>query len=135
MRKFYIGVISLAVLLIIYLLYSRLGTTIPPDIARQDEFMITVIDSNVTDFENQVGTIGEVKVGTVQDARYVTRDKDQQVERIWGFKRLLHKSGELWELEKPYMNIYQRNFICYITADTGMVQVETAVGKSTPKDA
>ncbi|MHC4728209.1 MAG: hypothetical protein ACYS17_13390, partial [Planctomycetota bacterium] len=92
-------------------------------------------DSNVTDFENQVGTIGEVKVGIVEDARYVTRDKNQQVERIWGFKRLLHKTGELWELDKPYMNIYQRNFICYITADTGMVQVETAVGKSTPKDA
>ncbi|MCP4257646.1 MAG: hypothetical protein GY774_09000 [Planctomycetes bacterium] len=135
MRKFYIGVISLAVVLIIYLLYSRLGTTTPPDTARQSDFIDTIEDSNVSDFENQVGTIGEVKVGTVKDARYVTRNENQQVERIWGFKRLLHKSGELWELEKPYMNIYQRNFICYITADTGMVQVETAVGKSTPKDA
>jgi len=33
------------------------------------------------------------------------------------------------------MNIYQRNVKFYITADKGNVQVETAVGKSTPKDA
>jgi len=135
MRKFYIGIISLAVVLIIYLLYSRLGTKPLPDAAKQDQFINMVEDSNVADLENQVGIIGDFEVGIVEKARYVTRDENQQIKRIWGFKKLLHKSGEIWELEKPYMEIYQRNFICYITADKGNLQIETAVGKSTPKDA
>lgn len=135
MRKLYIGIISLAIVLVIYLLYSRFGTTPPPDIARNTDFVDKVEDGNVGDFENQVGMIGDVGVGTVQVARYITRDENQQVERIWGFEKLLHKTGEMWELEKPYMDIYKPNFICYITADAGRVHVETAVGKSTPKDA
>ncbi len=135
MRKFYIGIISLAAVLAIYLLYSRLGTTTLPDTGKQTEFIDTVADSNAADFENQVGRIGDVGVGTVEKAYYENRNENQELERVWGFERLLHKSGDMWELEKPYMNIFQRNFTCYITADTGNLRVETAVGKSTPKDA
>ncbi len=135
MRKFYIGIISLAAVLVIYLLYSRLGTTTLPDTGKQTEFIDTLADSNAADFENQVGRIGDVGVGTVEKAYYEDRNENQEVERIWGFERLLHKSGDMWETEKPYMNIYQRNFTCYITADSGNLRVETAVGKSTPKDA
>ena len=136
MRKFYIGVISLVAVLAIYLLYSLLGTRTSPDTAKQTEFIDTVADSNVTDFENQVGRIGDVGVGTVKKAYYEDRnDENQELERVWGFQSLLSKSRDMWETEKPYMNIYQQNFICYITADTGSLRVETAVGKSTPKDA
>jgi hypothetical protein len=135
MRKFYIGIISLVAVLVIYLLYSRLGKTTLPDTGKQDKFIDTVADSNIIDFEKQVGRVGDVGVGTVEKARYITRDKNQRVVREWGFEKLLHKSRDMWELEKPYMNIYQRNFTCYITADNGKVHVETAVGKSTPKDA
>jgi hypothetical protein len=135
MRKFYIGFISLAAVLVIYLLYSRLDTTTLPDTTRQADFIDTVADSNISEFETKVGRIGDVGVGTVQKAIYITRNENQEVVREVGFERLLSKSRDIWETEKPFINIYRRNFICRITADTGTILVETAVGKTTPKDA
>jgi hypothetical protein len=136
MRKFYIGIISLTAILAIYLLYSRLSTRPLPDTGKQTEFIDRVADSNVTDFGSKVGRVGDVGVGTVEKAYYEDRnDENQELERVWGFERLLSKSRDMWETEKPYMNIYQRNFTCYITADTSNLRVETAVGKSTVKDA
>ncbi len=136
MRKFYIGLISLAVVLVLFTIYSRWGTTNQPDISRRSKFIDSVEDSNVVDIKEEVGRIGDVGVGTVKKAYFEDRnEKNQKLERTWGFEILLHESGDLWEIEKPYMNIYQRNLTCFITADTGTVQVETVVGKSTPKDA
>ena len=135
MRKFYIGFISLAAILVIYLLYSRLGTTTLPDAGRQADFIETVADSNISEFESEVGRIGDVGVGTATKANYITRNENQEVVREVGFERLLSKSRDIWETEKPFINIYRPNFICNITADTGTILVETAVGKTTPKDA
>jgi hypothetical protein len=135
MRKFVIGFISLVVISAIFLFYSRVGKTPPIDTRTEAEFIDSVADSNDGGLDNEVGMIGEVGVGTIRKARYITLNENKEVEREWGFERLLHEVRDLWEIEKPYMNIYQRNFKFYITADKGKVQVETAVGRSTPKDA
>ncbi len=137
MRKFFIAFISLAAVLAIFLFYGRLGKTppIPMDTDTGAEFIDSVADGSDGGLDNEVGMIGEVGVGTVRKARYITLNENNEVEREWGFERLLHEVRDLWEIEKPYMNIYQRNVKFYITADKGNVQVETAVGKSTPKDA
>ncbi len=135
MRKFYIGFISLAAVLVIYLLFSRLSKTPPIDTGTGAGFADAVADSNLGGFDSKVGMLGDVGVETIQKAKYINYNKNQEVEREWGFERLLHEERDIWEIEKPYMNIYRRNFKCYITADLGNVQVETAVGKSTPKDA
>ena len=135
MRKFYIGLISLMVVVVFFMLYNRASTTTPPDISRRTKFIDTLKDTNNVDLEKQISRIDDIGVGTVEKAVYIKRGKNQQVEREWGFEKLLNESRNIWEIEKPFMNIYQRNFTCYITADTGKVQVETAVGKSTPKDA
>ncbi len=135
MRKFYIGFISLAAVLVIYLLFSRLSKTPPIDTGTGAEFADAVADSNLGGFDSKVGMLGDVGVETFQKAYFFTLNKNREVEREWGFERLLHEERDIWEIEKPYMNIYRRNFKCYITADIGKVQVETAVGRSTPKDA
>lgn len=137
LRKIFIAFISLAAVLAIFLFYGRLGKTppIPMDTDTEAEFIDSVADSNEGGLENDVGMIGEVGVSTIRKARYITLNENNEVEREWGFERLLHEVRDLWEIEKPYMNIYQQNFKFYITADKGNVQVETAVGKSTPKDA
>jgi hypothetical protein len=137
MRKFFIAFISLAAVLAIFLFYGRIGKTppIPMDTDTGAEFIDSVADGSDGGLDNEVGMIGEVGVGTVRKAKYITLNENNEVEREWGFERLLHEVRDLWEIEKPYMNIYQRNFKFYITADKGNVQVETAVGKSTPKDA
>ena len=135
MRKFYIGFISLMAVLAIFLLYSRMDTTTLPDMGRQADFIDNVADSNISEFESEVGRIGDVGVGTVEKANFITRNENQEVIREVGFERLLSKSRDIWETEKPFINIYRRTFICNITADTGTILVETAVGKTTPKDA
>jgi len=137
MRKFVIGFISLATVLAIYLLYGRVSKTPPISLDNDTgaKFIDSVADSNNGGLDNEVGMIGEVGVGTVRKARYITLNENKEVEREWGFEKLLHEVRDIWEIEKPYMNIYQRNFKFYITADRGKVRVETAVGRSTPKDA
>jgi len=135
MRKFYIGFISLAAVLAIYLLYGRVSKTPPIDTDDGAEFTDIVADSNLSGFDGKTGMIGEVGIETFQEAYFITLNKNQEVEREFGFDILLHKVRDIWEIEKPYMNIYRRNFKCYITADIGNVRVETAVGKTTPKDA
>jgi hypothetical protein len=79
--------------------------------------------------------VGDIGVGTVQKARYTHLNARKQVDREFGFEKLLHAEGDEWEIEKPYMNVYQHNLKCYMTADKGTVRVEEAVGKLSPKDA
>jgi len=135
-RKFYVGLIALGAVLVIYLLYSRMSQTPEIDFNRRAEFAGTVSESNVGEFEGEVGTISKVGVGTVEKARYEHRDKKtKKIDRVFGFEKLLHEEGDEWEIEKPYLNIFQRTFKCYITANQGKVQVETIAGRPTPKDA
>jgi len=127
-RRFVLWLVSLACVLLIYGLYSRINRA--PDIkieagaARSD----SVADGTV-------GMVGEVGVGTVQVARFTELDKYKRVEREFGFEKLLHSQGEKWDLQKPFMDIYRPGFKCSITADNGQVTVETAGGKTIPKDA
>jgi hypothetical protein len=131
-RKFFIWFVSLAVVLAVYLLVTRLNETPSFDI---DTGVETITDANVGGADKGVGTIGDVGVGTIQKARYTHLNKEKQVDREFGFEELLHKDGDEWEIEKPYMNIFRNNLKCYITADKGKVLVENVVGRPSPKDA
>lgn len=135
MRKFVIGFVSLCVVLAAYLLYSRLSSSPSIDTGPEVDVIESAADANAVGFDNEIGKIGDVGLGTVRKAKYVTLNKDKQVEREFGFEKLLSEARDIWDIEEPYMNIYRRNFKCYITADNGKVQVETAVGRTTPKDA
>ena len=98
MRKFYIGFISLAAVLVIYLLFSRLSKTPPIDTGTGAEFADAVADSNLGGFDSKVGMLGEVGVETIQKAKYINYNKNQEVEREWGFERLLHEERDIWEI-------------------------------------
>ncbi len=135
MRKFIIGFVSLCIVLAAYLLYNRLSSSPSIDTGPQVDIIESASDANAVDFDSEFGKIGDVGLGTVRKAKYITLNKDKQVEREFGFEKLLSESRDIWDIEKPYMNVYRRNFKCYVTADNGKVQVETAVGRTTPKDA
>ncbi|MFH1719317.1 MAG: hypothetical protein ABIF19_18340 [Planctomycetota bacterium] len=136
MRKLLIGFVSLGAVLGVYLLYSRMSETPPIDTGPLVDFSEVASDSNSAGLDSDVGKIGDLGLGPVRKARYITLNpRTKEVEREWGFERLLHEVSDVWEIEKPYVNIYQRSFKCYITADRGQIQVETAVGRTTPKDA
>lgn len=135
LRKFYIWLISLGMVLVVYLLYNRIGTAPQIDLTRDAEVTDTVSESNVGESGGEIGTIGEVRVETARDTEFITRNKKtKEVEAIFGFEELLHEEGDEWELEKPYMKFFRRNGDCYITADKGRVQVENAPSGPTPKD-
>lgn len=129
-RKLFIWLISFGAVLTVFLLYSLLSWTPRIEVESGSE----AVDADST-FEGEVGIVGEVGVGPVEMARFTELKKDKQIEREFGFERLLHKSGDEWAIEKPFMNIFRSRFKCYITADKGDVQVETAAGKTSPKDA
>ena len=136
MRKFIIGFVSLFTALAAFLIYSRISKTPHFDSDTGVEFIETASDGNAVGLDGDIGRIGDVGVGTTEKAYYVKlNEKTKEVEREFGFAKLLNESRDLWDIEDPYMNIFRRNFKCYITADRGKVQVETAVGRTTPKDA
>lgn len=136
MRKLLIGVVSLCAILGVYLLYSRVNESPMIETGGADQFVVSSPDANNAAADGGMGQIGDMGLGTVQKARYTTLNpKTKRLEREFGFEKLLHQAGDVWEIEKPYMNIYRPNLKCYITADKGQVQVETAVGRTTPRDA
>jgi hypothetical protein len=136
MRKILIGFVSLGVVLGVYLLYTRVSKTPKTDTDRIAEAIKSVADGNLVDFDSRMGKIGDVGIGPAEKAYYFTTNpKTQEIEREFGFEKLLHAVRGVWDIEKPYMNVFRRNFTCYLTADKGQVHVETAVGRTTPKDA
>lgn len=136
MRKILIGFASLGVVLGVYLLYTRVSETPDIDTDQAAEAIKSIVEGNAIDLESEIGKIGDVGVGPAEKAHFVTRDpKTQEIVRETGFEKLLHAVRDVWEIEKPYMNVYRRNFKFYLTADKGQVHVETAVGRTTPKDA
>ena len=131
-RRFYVWLISLGAVLVVYLLYSQLSET--PKI-KIDAGKETVSDSNLGDFDSKIGMVGDVGVGTVKVAKFITLNKNKSVDRELCFEKLLHKIGKEWDVEKPYMNIFRRNLKCHITAERGQIQIEDTVGRPSPKDA
>ncbi len=126
-RKFYIWLIGLGTVFVIYFLYSFISRTSPIDV--NEEFSRGPSQEKTPGFGSERGAIGDVKVGTVSVARYRTKDRE------FGFEKLLHKSGDRWEIEKPYMKVFRPGLRCDITAATGTVDVEMAASRPSPKDA
>jgi hypothetical protein len=132
-RKVIIWFFSLLAVLVLYFLFTWSSPT--PQI---------VIDKSADQPEStgiseqpagRVGKIGDVGIGAVQQARYTHLNSRKEVDREFGFEKLIHEMGDEWEIEKPFMNIFRRDFECRITADSGKVQVQVAGGRPVPKDA
>lgn len=132
-QKFRLWFISLIAIFAIYLFYSQFSKT-PKIPVHRTESRLT--DADAEDPNKPIAKVGEVGIGTLEMARFTTLNPDtKQVEREFGFERLLHEEGQQWEIEKPYMNIYRPDLKCYITAERGFVVLESEVSPPSPKDA
>ena len=134
LRTIIIGIISLGGLLVMYLLYSGISQTPQIDIGRTTRLTESVSQSDAGDFDGELGKIGDVGVGTVEKFEYVHRNDSGDVDRKFGFRKLLLQSKGQWETDKPYMEVFLP-VKCNITADKGRVQVEDAAGGLSIKDA
>ncbi len=134
MRKVKIGLISLATVIGLFILYSKIGKTPPIDTDTGTEL---IADSNIGDFgdANEIGKIKDVGVGTQKKAHFVDYNENNEIIGEKGFEVLLYKQGDMWEVRKPFRNVFKPDFKCYMTADKGIVEAETAAGSTTPKDA
>jgi hypothetical protein len=128
-RKFFIWLVSLSIVVLLYLFYVYLTKTTEVDIKPPETNSPAISQPNDT-----IGTIGDVGVGTVDTAEFTVL-KNNRIERKWGFRKLLHQEGDEWKLEQPFIRLYRQDFQCNITADTGTIEVETALGKPSPRDA
>lgn len=134
-RRFYVWLGSLLAVMLVYLLYTRLTHTPPVQSELAETYGPIEDDANAPEQTETIGMVGDVGVGKVRNAKYQTRNEQKQLEREFGFEELLHKSGDEWEIEKPYIKIFRPKFNCYIEADKGKIIVETAAGKTSLKNA
>jgi len=135
LRKYLIGLVSLAALLAIYVLYVRISQTPRITIGADEGFVDTLSYSDVDNYDSETGKIGDVGVVAIKKPRFLHRNKFNEVDREFGFEELLREDENQWEIERPYLNIFLPMLKCYITANKGQVQVETAAGRPSPKDA
>ncbi|MHC4221989.1 MAG: LptA/OstA family protein, partial [Planctomycetota bacterium] len=132
-RKIVVGVVSFGAILAVYLVYSRFNETPPIGFDKAIETS-SPADANVASLEAEVGMVGNVGIGTVRNAKFVAMNDDKEVEREFGFEKLLHESGSQWGLEKPFINIFRDNFKIYITADKGDIRLESDTSTPMPAD-
>ncbi len=134
-RKILVVLASLAIALSLFLLYNRISGTAEIEVDRNEQAVTVIGDAN--GFEATAGSIGDdLKIGVVEDTVFLKYNQQAgTVARKIGFRKLLNEVKDIWEVEKPFMSIFQRNFECHVTADKGSVQLETALGNPTPKDA
>jgi len=131
-RRFSVWLVSFLAVLVIYFIYNRVSRT--PTITTGDSGQPAVLAADVCDSNERVGKVGEVGVGVVKNVRYTTLNANKQVEREFGFEKLLHQDGNDWEIEKPYMRIYRKSFKCEIRGDRAKVTVEVSGKRVTPKE-
>jgi hypothetical protein len=133
-RKFVIWFVSFAIVLATFLLYR----------SNTDAIKMTRLDygtkqtgANQFTPDFNAGQVGQAKLEYLERARFETVDeKTRKLKRVVGFEKVLHKTGDEWELDKPYMNVFQGNLRYNITADTGIVELENVEGADpTPKSA
>jgi len=131
-RKILIGLVALTLIVGAYVMYSRSSKTPTIKIGGGAD----VNDINVPTFDGRGGRIGPATVDVLRGTTYIHRDaKTKQIDREFGFAELVRTFGDTWEVDKPWMKVYQKDFQLDITADLGTTEIETVVGSSTPKDA
>lgn len=134
LRKFRIAFIVLIAVLAAFLFFKK--ATRDTDLQMVLETESIAVDTNEVEMPSEITPVGDVGIGTLEMARFSTLDpKTKQVQREFGFEKLLHEEGRQWEIEKPYMNIYRPDLTCYITAAKGYIVLEADVNPPNPKDA
>ncbi|MCL5278312.1 MAG: hypothetical protein M1376_00195 [Planctomycetes bacterium] len=134
LRKFVVGLIALAVLLGVYWLYARANRTPPIAVEITKALPVPVADVNVSSPQG-VGTVLGVDIGKVEQTRFLHRNENNQVDRVFGFEQLLHKQSKQWEITNPYMKLFFPTFRCEVTANRGKVQVEAIFSQLMAEDA
>jgi hypothetical protein len=135
-RKFRVWLFTVGVVLFVYIIYGQFSET--PEIRYDKIGGDEGISSEQGDGggSNYGQVSGSLDIDTVEETRFVHRDSSKRIDRVFGFAKLLHKIGDEWEIEKPFMDFYREDLTCRITADRGIIQSGESIDISgSPKDA
>ncbi|MBN2590602.1 MAG: hypothetical protein JXA96_12130 [Sedimentisphaerales bacterium] len=140
MRKFTIGIVSLAIVIGVFVFYSRIDKTPPIETNSDRYFNGSPYHDNINEFNDVSGKVttsqGDLGVGPVDE--FIIYDRNEQTGEVLqksGFLKLLHKEGDIWQVEKPFVDIYGKEFICYMRANRGDARMEKIGEKTIPKNA
>jgi hypothetical protein len=132
LRKTIVGLAVLAVLLGVYVAYTRLRADIPVTIK-----VTPPPDSNTAlpSAGETGGRIAGTGIGPLVKGRFIHTGPNNEVDRIFGFEELYHSGEKLWEVSHPYMTMYEPGFKCSVTAEKAQVQVDSAFERPVFGDA
>lgn len=133
LRVISVWVVAISALFIVYRVYNRISDT--PVI--QPPGTPSAYDLPEPVFGDGPSIAGTTQVGQAENARYTFVDEQtKKVTRVFGFEKLLNpESGSRrWNLQKPYISMYEKTFDCEITADRGALTVETIKGNPSPTE-
>ncbi|MBN1359534.1 MAG: hypothetical protein JW993_03030 [Sedimentisphaerales bacterium] len=134
-RQLVVGLVVLAVLLGVYLVYTRLDGSEGVELAVSDRFKGAVPAGNTFPSDSNTGRVGDLRIGTVRETVF-RHQTDGVVDREFGFVELLHQQGDRWEVTQPYMRLFLPEFRGHVTADRGEVRCEASLGgQLIPNDA
>ena len=134
LRKIMVWCVAVSAILIVFRVYNRIAgmpKITPP--TRDEGGGI-----EAPEFNPDGSRIGPAFVEKVVKSRYKFFDElTKKVKRELGFEKLLNPGdrSKKWQLQSPYMTMYEDDFVCRITSDRGTVLVETVKGDPTPTDA
>jgi archaellum component FlaF (FlaF/FlaG flagellin family) len=129
-RSIYVGLFALQIILAVYLLFTYLEGKSSITIEKSD----TPQSQQIAD-SNEVGRLGTLGIGAVRKAKFVNLNENRQISREFGFEELLHKTDDQWEISKPFLNLYQQDFVCRITAESGVVLADELTNATDIKEA
>jgi len=131
MRRFYIWIFSLAVILLIYLVINALSSREPMSIEKTSSEITA--DANSSQSKDQVGRLEDVAITELKKTVYMHRSQQGEVDREFGFREVIRSEGNFWEIDKPFINFFRRDFTCYVSSDKGNIETETVSGQPSPK--
>ncbi len=126
---------SLLVVIAIFVLSTSLSQR-PEIILTPDHNILDYMpEVNQTYDNNSASPIEGTEIIDVVDAEYTTRDDEtKEIIQIFGFKSVLKSQGDQWELEKPYIDLFRKQFNCSIRAEKGIVRVEQSSAQVDPRE-
>mgnify|MGYP005847388681 CR=1 FL=1 len=132
MRKFIIGSIGAAVVIVAYIIYSNVVEVKPIETPKNDQSKVL----EVPQF-NGLKSLGGSEFGDMEDSEFITRDEQtKELKRVFGFNKLLNpeEGSDKWRLKSPYMHFFGDSFQCEITSNDGDFRLERVMGKLAPRN-
>ncbi|AQQ71877.1 Lipopolysaccharide-assembly protein, LptC-related [Limihaloglobus sulfuriphilus] len=130
---FSITLVIAAAVFIVYLLFFGGAEGIKIDQPQTDQLKENNIDEL---FETEgVDREGEVKIGQTDISEYKMFDESGNLTRRFGFSGITQKKDGEWLVEKPFIEVYEKDFVLMLGSMKGRVIVDIVGGHVFPSDA